>query len=214
MDTHGLLEKIKQYISSDEFKNLEVKPLEYKSFKQNANVSQNQEKDPASELNIIKSRNKEDEIVADNIVMYFFDLPDDKFILCMRKINQWGFEIFFREFLMSYYLTFNKDNRLRYYVMKNFNRLSDLVKEKLDDSTNEAYGRFNFDNTLVNMQIASIKNDIKLKETAIASLQPKAYDETAPVADDEEEKLETSSKRDLRLAVFARLKQENPELLD
>ena len=214
MDTHGLLEKIKQYISSDEFKNLEVKPLEYKSFKQNANVSQKQEKDPASELNIIKSRNKEDEIVADNIVMYFFDLPDDKFILCMRKINQWGFEIFFREFLMSYYLTFNKDNRLRYYVMKNFNRLSDLVKEKLDDSTNEAYGRFNFDNTLVNMQIASIKNDIKLKETAIASLQPKAYDETAPVADDEEEKLETSSKRDLRLAVFARLKQENPELLD
>ena len=214
MDTHCLLEKIKQYISSDEFKNLEVKPLEYKSFKQNANVSQKQEKDPASELNIIKSRNKEDEIVADNIVMYFFDLPDDKFILCMRKINQWGFEIFFREFLMSYYLTFNKDNRLRYYVMKNFNRLSDLVKEKLDDSTNEAYGRFNFDNTLVNMQIASIKNDIKLKETAIASLQPKAYDETAPVADDEEEKLETSSKRDLRLAVFARLKQENPGLLD
>lgn len=214
MDTHGLLEKIKQYISSDEFKNLEVKPLEYKSFKQNANVSQKQEKDPASELNIIKSRNKEDEIVSDNIVMYFFDLPEDKFILCMRKINQWGFEIFFREFLMSYYLTFNKDNRLRYYVMKNFNRLSDLVKEKLDDSTNEAYGRFNFDNTLVNMQIASIKNDIKLKETAIASLQPKAYDETAPVADDEEEKLETSSKRDLRLAVFARLKQENPGLLD
>ncbi len=214
MDDNGLLIKIAKYIKSDDFKNLEVKPVEYRAFKKGSSIQQHREEDPLSEINKKKTKDKEDLIIADNIIMYFFDLPDEKFLLCMQKIDKWGFDIFFKEFLINYYLIWTKDNRLKYYVMQNIDKFNNLVKNRLNETTINAMKNFNFDTTMVDHQIAIIKNDIKGKETVLMSLQPKAFDNTAPPADEKEEELEPGNKREFRLAVFARLKQENPGLLD
>ena len=46
---------------------------------------------------------KENKIICDNIIEKFFDLNDEKFLACMKRINDWDFETCMKEFIINYY---------------------------------------------------------------------------------------------------------------
>lgn len=212
----NLIDKISKYLDSDEAKqsqtNLEVSPNKFTIKKRNGLYTK------SSINNLIKDNisilDQENKIICDNILISFFDLNNDKFLMCLEKINEWGFNIAFKEFIINYYLRIIKDNKLRNYILINIDSIITLLKNQLEVNMINSIKHFNFTTLDTDHEIDLIKNDIAARENSMLGIQSKNFNEFAPVEDDTKIKLDPSKKRSYRLEILNRLKYENPKLLE
>lgn len=212
----NLIDKISKYLDSDEAKqsqtNLELSPNKFTIKKRNGLYTK------SSINNLIKDNisilDQENKIICDNILISFFDLNNDKFLMCLEKINEWGFNIAFKEFIINYYLRIIKDNKLRNYILMNIDSIITLLKNQLEVNMINSIKHFNFTTLDTDHEIDLIKNDIAARENSMLGIQSKNFNEFAPVEDDTKIKLDPSKKRSYRLEILNRLKYENPKLLE
>lgn len=208
--SENLLDKLFNYINDTKDECLEVKPKEFND----ENILEN--KFETNNETIMKDKNsiitKENKIICDNIIEKFFDLNDEKFLACMKRINDWDFETCMREFIINYYLYIKKDNKLRNYITIHMNTILIILKERLERKLIDGIKLFDFSNNNDNHQIELLKNDLKNKETIMLSVESDKFNEFSPTNDEEKEKLDDSKKKDYRKEILNRLKYENPEL--
>lgn len=205
-----LLKTIYNYIQDTKDQKLEIKPDEF------ANMSSIKDVSSTSIEKIKKDSNsimmKENQIICDNILMKFFELTDEKFIACMKRINDWGFETCFREFILNYYLYIKKSNRLRQYIILHLDLIVSMLKNMMELDLIESMKNFNFENYKTREEIEFLKNDLKNREAAIMAIKAKNFDEFAPPNEKTKELLSNSQRKDLRMAILNRLRYENPLL--
>ena len=91
-DNGSILNALYNYIDcrkdEDEKEKPEKKPSEYKNVVKNdkEDASSNLQKLQKNKMSNIKLENK---IICQNILSSFLGLPDEKFIACMKKIEEW-----------------------------------------------------------------------------------------------------------------------------
>lgn len=192
-----------EFKPNEEYKNAAIDPR--------LNINKKVEKLNKEKMNI---QLKENIIISDNILQKFFSLNNDKFYACIQKMNEWGFEIMFKEFIIYYYFKIIKDNYLKNYILMNIQTILNTLKTQLELKMMEGMKNFNFATIQDDNEIEKVKNEIIGKETALMSLQSPAFNEFAPVSQEVKTKLDAGKKRDFRMEVLNRLKYENPGLLD
>ena len=192
---------------------LELKPKEegYEQ-KDKQNVKYKVDRLSQEKMNISA---KENMIICDNILFKFFSLDDIKFFACLEKLNEWGFEICFREFIIYYYLKILKDNMLKNYIMINMTQILGMLKSRLEMKMLEGMKNFSFATIEDEKKIQQIKNEIIGKQTVLLHVKAQNFNEFSPISQAEKTKIQTpSEKRDFRLEVLNRLRYENPRLLE
>ena len=157
---------------------------------------------------------RENIIICDNILQKFFALDDEKFYACLIRLNEWGFETTFEEFIIHYFLKILKDNYLKNYIMMNLSSILSTLKTQLELKLIEGMKNFNFATVQDEKEIETIKNEILGKESALLPLKSKDFNEFAPVDYKTKTRLTPEEKKDFRMEVLNRLKYENPRLLD
>ena len=157
---------------------------------------------------------KENIIICDNILQKFFALDDEKFYACLIKLNEWGFDTTFKEFIIHYFLKITKDNYLKNYIMMNMGTILGTLKTQLELKMMEGMKNFDFATIQDEKEIEILKNEIVGKESALINLTSPDFNEFAPVEAEDRIKLSPSKKKDFRMEVLNRLRYENPGLLD
>ena len=192
---------------------MEFKPVE--EFKDNA-LSRQHSKNSLERINKQKMnvQMKENIIICDNILQKFFGLDDEKFYACLMKLNEWGFDITFKEFIFNYFFKIMKDNILKNYIMMNLTSILSTLKTQLELKLLTNMKNFTFATIQDDQEIEQIKNQILGMETSLLSVKSPAFNEFAPVDQDTKVKLDAGKKKDFRMEILNRLKYENPALLD
>jgi hypothetical protein len=204
----NLIDKLYHYINDKEKqKDVEVKPDEFKHISKGLKRFESPIEIISKDKNCVIS--KENEIVCDNILMKFFDLDDEKFSACLEKMSEWGFEICFKEFIINYYFKIIKDNRLRQYIVYNFQQLILMLKERVERNLLNSIKMFNFTSSNDNHQIELIKNEILGKETAMLRISVPNFKEFKPIDNTEKIMVNPKERRNIRLEILNRLRYEN-----
>lgn len=207
----NLVDKLYHYINNDnQIDNIEVKPDEFKNIKGIKHLE--------SPIEIIsKDKNcvisKENEIICDNILMKFFDLDDEKYNACLEKMIEWGFEICFKEFIINYYFKLIKDNRLRQYIVYNFQQILMMLKDRVERNLLNTIKSFNFTTSNDDHQIELIKNELIGKETAMLRIAVPNFKEFKPLNTPEKIKVNPKERKNVRMEILNRLRYENPLLM-
>lgn len=208
--SENLLDKLFNYINDTKNEKLELKPNEFND------VSDLENKFESNNETIIKDKNsiitKENKIICDNIIEKFFDLNNEKFLACMKRIIDWDFETCMREFIVNYYLYIKRDNKLRNYITLHMDTILVILKDRIERKLLDGIKLFNFSNSNDDHQIELLKNDLKNKETILLSVESEKFNEYSPAEEEQKEKLDNSKKKDYRQEILNRLKYENPEL--
>ena len=192
---------------------LELKPKE-EGYDQTdkMNVKYKVEKLSQDKMNISA---KENIIICDNILLKFFALDDVKFFACLEKLNEWGFEICFKEFIIYYYMKILKDNMLKNYIMVNLSQILNMLKFRLEMKMLEGMKNFSFATIEDDKKIELIKNEIIGKQTVLLNAKAQNFNEFSPMSQAEKTKVQTpQEKKDFRIEVLNRLRYENPRLLE
>lgn len=208
--SENLLDKLFNYINDTKDEKLELKPNEFND------TSDLENKFESSNETIIKDKNsiitKENKIICDNIIEKFFDLSNEKFLACVKRIIDWDFETCMREFILNYYLYIKRDNRLRNYIAIHMDSILVILKDRIERKLLDGIKLFNFSNTNDDHQIELLKNDMKNKETILLSVQSDKFNEFSPANEKQKEKLDNSKRKDYKQEILNRLRYENPEL--
>jgi hypothetical protein len=189
---------------------MEVKPDEFASGSSVKEISSTNIEKIKKDSNTIMIR--ENQIICDNILMKFFELNDDKFMACMKRINDWGFDTCFREFILNYYLYIKKSNRLRQYIILHLDLIVSMLKDIMEMQLIEGMKNFNFESYKTREEVEFLKNDLKNREAALMAIKAKNFNEFAPPNEEKRELLSNSQRKDLRMEILNRLRYENPKL--
>lgn len=204
---YQLMSTLYNYIQDTKDTKLEIKPKEYNETK---------EDQYSTYENIVKYKNNvklnENKIICGNIITKFFELNDEKFLLCLNKILAWGFETFFKEFILNYYLYIKKSNRLRQYIILNLSSIITILKNELELDLLENMKNFNFNSYKTSQDVAFLKNDLRNRETAMMAIKAKNFNEFSPPSEERKELLTNGQRKTLRAEILNRLKYENPKL--
>ena len=209
-DESQLLKTLYNYIQSTNGQKIEVKPDEFADIASVKEISSTSIEKIRKDTNSIMVR--ENQIICDNILMKFFELNDEKFLACIRRINDWGFETCFREFILNYYLYIKKSNRLRQYILLHLDSIVSSLKDIMEIELIEGMKDFNFENYKTREEVEFLKNDLKNREVALMAIKAKNFNEFAPPNEEKRELLSSSQRKDLRMEVLNRLRYENPRL--
>ena len=208
----GLLKSIYGYINSEPKKDqkLEVKPDEFSKKKSDVGLT-------STTIEKIKKDNntemiKENQIICDNILMKFFELNDEKFMACMKRINDWGFDTCLREFILNYYLYIKKSNKLRQYIVLHLDLILSTLKDMMEYQLLEGMKNFNFESYKSREEIEFLKNDLRNRESVMLSLKAKNFNEFAPITQKKKKLLSSDERKDLRIELLNKLRYENPRL--
>ena len=205
-----LLETLYNYIQDTKDQKMEVKPDEFASGSSVKEISSTNIEKIKKDSNTIMIR--ENQIICDNILMKFFELNDDKFMACMKRINEWGFDTCFREFILNYYLYIKKSNRLRQYIILHLDLIVSMLKDIMEMQLIEGMKNFNFESYKTREEVEFLKNDLKNREAALMAIKAKNFNEFAPPNEEKRELLSNSQRKDLRMEILNRLRYENPKL--
>ena len=130
----------------------------------------------------------------------------------MKRINEWGFETCFREFILNYYLYIKKSNKLRQYIILHLDMIVSMLKDIMEAQLIEGIKNFNFENYKTRQEVEFLKNDLRNRETAIMAIKAKNFNEFAPPSEKKKELLSNDQRKDLRLEILNKLRYENPKL--
>lgn len=205
-----LLKTLYNYIQDTKDQKMEVKPDEFASGSSVKEISSTNIEKIKKDSNTIMIR--ENQIICDNILMKFFELNDDKFMACMKRINDWGFDTCFREFILNYYLYIKKSNRLRQYIILHLDLIVSMLKDIMEMQLIEGMKNFNFESYKTREEVEFLKNDLKNREAALMAIKAKNFNEFAPPNEEKRELLSNSQRKDLRMEILNRLRYENPKL--
>lgn len=212
-DTRAFKDLYDDCASLDKDFMLELKPAE-EGFTTNDKTSVKLKIDKLSQEKLNISA-KENVIICDNILLKFFALDDYKFFACLEKLNEWGFEICFKEFIMYYYFKILKDNMLKNYIMFNLSQILNVLKTRLELKLLEGMKNFSFATIEDDKKIEQLKNEIVGKQTVLLNVKAPNFNEFSPMSQAEKTKVETpQEKKDFRIEVLNRLRYENPRLLE
>jgi len=205
-----LLKTLYNYIQDTKDQKMEVKPDEFANGSSVKEISSTNIEKIKKDSNTIMIR--ENQIICDNILMKFFELNDDKFMACMKRINDWGFDTCFREFILNYYLYIKKSNRLRQYIILHLDLIVSMLKDIMEMQLIEGMKNFNFESYKTREEVEFLKNDLKNREAALMAIKAKNFNEFAPPNEEKRELLSNSQRKDLRMEILNRLRYENPKL--
>lgn len=209
--TDRYFKPIYDYLQPKKKQELELKPKEHKnqdkSFYEMSTLA-------ADRLEKYKNSSvlKENKIVCQNIIIKFFELDDKKFMACLNRIMSWGFDIFFREFILNYYLYIKKNNRLRQYILINLDSIIHMLKNELEIDLLNSLKNLNFENYKSYQEVEFLKNDLRNREAALLQLKADKFNEQAPPSEEKKEILSNAEKKNLRIEIRNRLRYENPKL--
>ena len=211
--SESILDKLYTYI--DDRKNSDEKPEfkpnefnedeKYKSL----NVSSTVETIKKNSGTQISNENK---IICSNIIKSFLGLNDEKFLACLEKIREWGFETCMEQFIMDYYLYMKQDNNLRQYIIMHLKTILNVLKDQLEGELIKKISTFNFLNSKDDLEIQTLKNNLKNKQQLLADVKAQNFNEDSPISEKEKEKLEVSEKNDLRTEILNNLRTNNSKL--
>lgn len=172
-----IAEKLREYLKETPTEDLELAPASNIETKKIyvSDVSL------AEDLELVKKDNASKitsqlQLVAKNIIFKFFELNDEKFLLMLDKIRQWGFEVTFEQFILNYYLYIKRDNRLRTFVVINMARILRILSNEMEDSLIRNMTFMNFTNSIDKRELANLRNDLFLREKLLQDVTIKEFD--------------------------------------
>ena len=208
---NNITDQLFNYLNEIKDEPLELKPNEFENLhKRDDETSNSNAETVKKDTGTIVS--KEVRIICNNIIKSFLGLNDEKFLACMDRIKQWNFEICMREFIMNYYIFIKSDNRLRFYITSHLDHIILILKEEFESNIVKNINLFNFENSKDDYEIQLLKNDLRNKLDVMIGIKSTAFNEDAPIAEKEVERLNVSDKNDLRIEITNKLKRENPDL--
>lgn len=208
---NDITDQLFKYLNEIKDEPLELKPNEFENLDKRDDESSNSNAETVKkDTGTIVS--KEVRIICNNIIKSFLGLNDEKFLACMDRIKQWNFEICMREFIMNYYIFIKSDNRLRFYITSHLDHIILILKEEFESNIVKNINLFNFENSKDDYEIQLLKNDLRNKLDVMIGVKSTAFNEDAPIAEKEVERLDVSDKNDLRIEITNKLKRENPDL--
>lgn len=210
MNDYNVTDLLYNYIKQVEKEPLELKPNEFENLENSS--SNSNENIETVKKSIGAQVSKEIKIICQNIIKTFLGLNDEKFLACLDKIKSWNFEICMKEFIMNYYLYIKNDNRLRHYIVTHLDQIISTLEDEFEKDILSKISLFNFENNKDEYELQLLKNELKNKLNVMIGIKSSAFNEDAPVKENEIEHLNTSKKNDLRIEITNKLKKENPKL--
>ena len=210
--SESILDKLYLYIDDTKNEKLEIKPDEFndedKKFK-SLNVSTTVETIKKNNGTQISNENK---IICSNIIKSFLGLNDEKFLACLEKMKEWGFDTCMEIFIMNYYLYMKKDNNLRQYIVLHLKTILNVLKEQLECELIKKISTFNFLNSKDDLEIQTLRNDLKNKQDVLIGIKAQNFNEDSPISEKEKEHLAVGEKNDLRTEILNNLRSKNDKL--
>lgn len=213
MENNNLVTQLFEYLNSAKNEKLEIKPNEFENLD-----SSNDENTFNSKLEQIKKNSgtlvsKENKVICDNIIKTFLGLNDEKFLACMIRIKDWGFDTCIKEFITNYYLYIKNDNKLRFYIINHLDHLISILKNEVEKNLTKHINLFNFENTKDAYEIQLLRNELKNKLNVAMGVSTPTFNEDSPIGQQEITRLNTQDeKNNLRIEITNNLRRENPDL--
>jgi len=209
--SESILDKLYIYIDDKKDEPLEIKPKEFEDVEVNSTLKNDQTVETVKKNNGI-TISKENKIICANIIKTFLSLNDEKFLACLEKIQEWGFELCMKNFINNYYLYMKQDNNLRQYVIMHIDTILNVLKDELECKLINNLSKFNFMNSKDDIEIQTLKNNLQNKEGIMVGVKAQNFNEDAPISSKEKEKLDISQKNELRVEILNNLRTKNPAL--
>lgn len=206
-----LTDRLLQYLNSVNINEpIEVKPSEYVFTQEKQSKKTNLDNIDVEVLNKDYSTKLDKQLknIANNIVVKFFELNDEKFKAVMQRIILWGYDICLEEFIINYYLIIKKDNRLRQFVLLHLVKLIKIVKETIEKQLTVKMNNFNFTNVNDN-ELDNLTKKLAEKESELLNVNPEKLTKDNTAA---EEVVELADISTIKNEILQELKQNNPEL--
>lgn len=209
--SESILDKLYLYIDDTKDEKLEIKPNEFNNdekFK-TLNISSTVETIKKNSGTQISNENK---IICSNIIKSFLGLNDEKFLACLEKIKEWGFDTCMETFIMDYYLYMKQDNNLRQYIVMHLKTIINVLKDQLEGELIKKISTFNFLNSKDDLEIQTLKNNLKNKQKLLSDVKAVNFNEDSPISEKEKEHLEVGERNDLRTEILNNLRSKNDKL--
>lgn len=206
-----LTDKLLQYLNSVNINEpIEVKPSEYVFTQEKMSKKTNIDNIDVEVLNKDYSTKLDKQLknIANNIVVKFFELNDEKFKAVMQRIMLWGYDTCLEEFITNYYLIIKKDNRLRQFVLLHLVKLIKIIKEIIEKQLTVKMNNFNFTNVNDN-ELDNLTKKLAEKESELLNVNPEKLTKDNTAA---EEIVELDDISTIKNEILQELKQNNPEL--
>lgn len=207
----NILDKLYIYLDKTKDEKPEIKPKEFENDTKYNSLNE------VSTIETIKKDNgtkisNENKIICSNIIKSFLGLNDEKFLACLEKIKEWGFETCMENFIINYYLYMKQDNNLRQYIIMHLKTIINVLKDELESTLIKRLSSFNFLNSKDDIEIQTLKNNLRNKHETLTGIKAQNFNEDAPISAKEKEKLEVSEKNDLRVEILNNLRTNNSKL--
>ena len=205
-------ERLFDYLDMNKDNQLELKPSEFETSNEDDEIRSSNENIETVKKSTGTLISNEIKIICKNIIKSFLGLNDEKFLACMERIKNWNFEICMKEFIMNYFLYIKNDNRLRHYIVTHLDQILAVLEDEFEKDIISNIKLFNFENNKDEYEIQLLRNELKNKLNVMIGIKTQAFNEDAPIAKKEAERLNTDKKNELRIEITNKLRRENPAL--
>ncbi len=206
----SLLDKLYQFIKSDNNEDVEIKPNQFEQNDKNQHTNATLSKN----LEILKhdkntNINKQIYNIAENIAFSIQNLSKEKYLALFDKILLWGYEPAINTFIVKYYLEIKTDSNLRRFILVHLDKIIQNVKRIINAESiiriSEQNFQSNNDIELKHLQKKLADNEQKLVKTKINNIQDVSIDQEHNIDNDNDNKK-------YKEEVLEELRKNNPEL--